>query len=175
MRRPFVISTGILALALMPAAVFAQAQPAQPPAGQPPAPAAQPPAQEKPAEKPPAIAFTGAAGMLLVQVKPDQTATFEELITKLKAALAATSDAALKAQGAGLKVYKSAEGMAGNALYVFVADPATPNVEYYPLSLLAKLMTDEEKRAPGVADMFKKYAEAVAMANKVNLGQVGGM
>ena len=168
MRRPLMISTVAVALALLPAAVFAQA----PPAGQPPTPAAQPPAQEKPAEKPPAIAFTAPAGMLLVQVKPDQTAPFEEMIAKLKTALAATSDAALKAQGAGLKFYKSGEGMQGNALYVLVADPATPNVEYYPLSLLAKLMTDDEKRAPGVADMFKKYAEAVAMANKLNLSPV---
>jgi hypothetical protein len=173
MRRPLVISTSILTLAMLSAVVLAQAPAAQPPAGQPPA--AQPPAQEKPTEKPPAIAFTGTAGMLLVQVKPDQTAAFEEMIAKLKAALAATSDAALKTQAAGLKFYKSGEGMAGNALYVLVADPATPNVEYYPLSLLAKVMTDDEKRAPGVNDMFKKYADAVAMANKVNLSPVGGM
>jgi hypothetical protein len=174
MRRPFVISTGALALALLPAALFAQTPAAQtPPAQTPAAPATQAPAAPaQPAA--PALAFTGNAGLLLVQIKPDQTAAFEELITKLKAALAATSDAALKAQGASFKVYKSAEGMQSNALYVIVADPATPNVEYYPLQLLAKAMTDDEKRAPETQAMFKKYAEVFAGVNKLNLSPVGG-
>jgi hypothetical protein len=81
MRRPFVFSTGALALALLPAALSAQTPPAQP-AQQPPATA--PAAQEKPAE--PKLGFTTPAGMLLVQVKPDQVAAFDELSTKLKAA-----------------------------------------------------------------------------------------
>ena len=112
--------------------------------------------------------------MLLLQIKPDQTATFEEMMGKLKAALAKTQDAALKAKGAGLKVYKSAEGMAGNALYVVVADPATPDSEYYPLQLLAALMTDEEKRNPDTQAMFKKYNEVFAAVNKLNLTVLGG-
>ena len=49
MRRPFVMTTSALAIALLPAAVFAQTPaPAQPPA-QPPA-AAQPAPADKPAE-----------------------------------------------------------------------------------------------------------------------------
>ena len=80
MRRPFVISTGALALALLPAALYAQT-PAAPPAQQPPAQTpAQPAAPAEPAK--PALAFSGNAGLLLVQVKPDQTAVFEEMMTK---------------------------------------------------------------------------------------------
>src|SRR5829696_3518702 len=104
MRRPFVISTGALALALLPAALYAQTPPAQPaPAQQAPATPAQPAAPAKPA-----LAFSGNAGLLLVQVKADQTAAFEEMMTKLRASFASTQDAALKAQGAGIKVYKAA-------------------------------------------------------------------
>ena len=99
MRRPFVMTTSALAIALLPAAVFAQTPPAQTPA-QPPA-AAQPAPADKPAE--PKLGFTTPAGLLLVQVKPDQTAAFEELAAKLQAALSTTSDAALKAQGAALE------------------------------------------------------------------------
>ena len=96
MRRPFVISTGALALALLPAALYAQTPPAAP-AQQPPP--AQPPRRRRSAK--PALAFPGNAGLLLVQVKPDQTATFEEMMKKLEAAFAATQDAALKTAGLG--------------------------------------------------------------------------
>src|ERR1700752_4921830 len=166
MRRPFVISTGALALALLPT-LYAQtpAAPAQPPAQTP----AQPAAPAKPA-----LAFTSNAGLLLVQVKPDQTATFEEMMAKLKTAFAATQDASLKTQGGGIKVYKAAEGMGANALYVIVADPATPDKEYYPLQLLAAMMTDDEKRNPDTQAMFKKYNDVFAGVNKLNLSPVGG-
>ena len=172
MRRPFVIPTAALALALLPAAVFyAQtpppAQPAQPPATAAPAPAA----QEKPAE--PKLGFTTPSGLLLVQIKPDQTAAFEELVGKLKTALATTTDAALKAQGTSWKVYKASEGMQGNALYVIVVDPATAGMEYNPIDVLYKTLTDEQKRAPETQEMFKKFAAAFAGVNKLNITKVG--
>ena len=172
MRRPFVISTGALALALLPAALYAQTPPAQAPAQQ--APATATPAQPAAPAKP-ALAFSSNAGLLLVQVKPDQTATFEEMIGKMKAAFGTTTDASLKTQGGGIKVYKAAEGMQGNALYVIVADPATPDKEYYPLQLLAAMMTDDEKRNPDTQAMFKKYNDVFAGVNKLNLTPVGGM
>ena len=164
MRRPFVISTGALALALLPAAVFAQT----PPAGQTPAqPATPPAAQEKPAE--PKLGFTTPAGILLVQVKPDQTAAFEELNSKLTSALAAATDPDLKATAAAWKVYKSAEGMQGNTLYVVLIDPAKAGTEYNPIDVLFKTMTDEQKRAPETQEMFKRYAAAFAGVNKLNV------
>ena len=172
MRRPFVI-TGALALALLPAALYAQTppaqQPAQPPAGAQPAPAP----TDKPAE--PKLGFTTPAGLLLVQVKTDQTAAFEELAAKLQAALSTTSDAALKAQGAAWKIYKASEPMGGNALYVVVVDPAVAGTEYNPIDVLYKTMTDEQKRAPETQEMFKRFAGAFAGVNKLNITKVGGM
>lgn len=170
MRRPFVTSIGVLALALVPAVVLAQTPPAgQTPAQQPAQPAAQP---EKPAE--PKVGFTTQAGILLVQVKPDQTAAFEELNTKLKSALAATADAELKAIGSAWKVYKASEGMGGNALYVVLIDPAKPGTEYNPIDVLFKTMTDDQKRAPETQEMFKRYANAFAGVNKLNVSPVAG-
>ena len=169
MRRPFVISTGALALALLPAAVFAQTPPAQTPA-QPPA-AAAPAATDKPAE--PKLGFTTPAGLLLVQVKPDQTAAFEELMSKLKPALEGATDPALKAQ-ATFKVYKSGEGSGGNALYVVVFDPATPGSEYNFLDMFNKTLTPEQQRDPAMVENFKKWAGAFAGMNILNLSPVGG-
>jgi hypothetical protein len=173
MRRPFVTTTFALALALAPAVLFAQATPpaqtppAQTPPGQPPAAAGQPPAAAATAPK---LPFTADAGLLLVQIKPDQTAAFEELITKLKAGMAKSADPVVKQQAAGWKVFKAGEPMGSNALYVIVIDPAIKQVEYDLFGLLQKTMTPEELRAPEATEMFKKFAGAFAAGyNKLNL------
>ena len=169
MRRVIVTA---LALALLPAAVFAQDPPQQPPT--------QPPVQEPAAQVPaqptaPKIGFKTNAGMLLVQIKPDQTAAFEELMSKLKPALEGATDPALKAQ-ASFKVYKSAEGSGGNALYVVVFDPATPNAEYNFLDMFNKTLTPEQQRDPAMVENFKRWAGAFAGMNILNLSPVtGGM
>jgi hypothetical protein len=160
--RSFVTSTFVLALALAPAAVFAQATP--PPAQQPPA-GQQPPAAAQPAAPAaPKLSFNTPAGMLLVQVKPDQTTTFEEMIGKVKAS-----------GQAGWKVYKAAEPAAGgNVMYVVVIDPATPNTEYQFFEVIQKSLSDEQKRDPATAEMYKKYAAAIAGMNKLNVTPIGG-
>jgi hypothetical protein len=71
MRRPFTTCAPMLfVVALAPAALFAQT----------PAPAA-------PAATEPKLAFSAPAGLLLIQIKPDSTAVFEELLGKLRAGL----------------------------------------------------------------------------------------
>ena len=95
--RPFVTVTA-LALALLPAAAFAQNPPAQQPPATPPA-AQTPAAPAQPAA--PKLTIASPAAMLLVQIKPDQTAVFEEMVAKLKAGLAATQDATLKQRPQG--------------------------------------------------------------------------
>ena len=178
MRRPFVISTGALALALLPAALYAQTPPAapaqQPPAGQ--APAGQPPAAQAPAQpEKPALTFKTNAGLLLVQVKADQTAVFEEMFAKLQAAMATTQKPEMKAAASGIKVYKAAEPMDGNPLYVLVVDPTTPGAEAWPIGLLAKMMSDDDRRKPETAEMFKRYQDSIAkVAGQLNLTMIGG-
>jgi len=160
MRRPFTTTTCALVLALASTALFAQDPPAQPPA-------------QKPAE--PKLAFATDSGLLLIQIKPDQTAAFEQMIAKLKAGLAKTQDATLKQQFAGFKVYKSSEPMVSNALYVVTVDPAVKNAEYELFAVLQKVMTPEELRAPENQELFKKAAAAFATGyNKLNLTPLGG-
>jgi hypothetical protein len=175
MRRPFVISSFALAVALAPSLLFAQTPAQQPPSQTPPAqaPTGQPPAGQTPPATPaaPKVAFTTAAGLLLVQVKPDQTATFEELINKVNTSLAAATTPQLKQLGT-FKVYKTAEGMGQNALYVVLVDPAVPGAEYAFLDVLNSTLTDEQKRAPETREMFNKFAAAFAGLNKLNLTPV---
>jgi hypothetical protein len=154
MRRSFATTSFVLALALASAALVAQATPpAQEPSAQPPAAAPAQPAAAK-------VGFTTPTGMLLVQIKPTETAVFEEMITKLKAGLAASQDAELKQQMAGFKVYKSAEPFGANALYVITIEPATANAEYELFALMQKTMTPEQLRAPEMAATWKRYADA---------------
>jgi len=175
MRRPFVIVTA-LALALLPAATFAQTPPAQPPAQTPAQPPAQTPAQPPAATTPaaPKLTFKTTSGMLLVQVKPDQTAAFEEMISKMKAAVASSTDETVKQQ-ANVKVYKSSEaGAGGNALYVVLYDPTTPGTELYWLDVVNKTLTPEQQRDPATREMYTRWAGSIATMNQLNLTVVGG-
>jgi hypothetical protein len=168
MRRVIVTA---LALAVLPVAAFAQTPPTQPPAQQPPAQTA-PAAPAQPAA--PQVSFKSAAGILLVQIKADQTAAFEDMMAKLKPALTASSDAALKQQ-ASFKVYKSTDpSPSGNALYVVVFDPATPGVEYSFLAMFNKTLTPEQQRDPATVESFKTWAASFAGMNILNLTPVGG-
>jgi hypothetical protein len=167
MRRPFVISTGALALALLPAVVSAQTPPAQQPAAQ--------TETQKPPE-PPKVPFTTPAGVLLVQINPGQEAVFEEMVKKLKDGLGKTQDATLKQQASGFKVFKATEPFGKNALYIVFVEPTVPNSEYELFAMMVKTMTPEELRAPETAEMWKKYQAAFAAGlSKLSLTPVGGM
>jgi hypothetical protein len=162
MRRPFTICASmLLTVALAPAALYAQ----DPAAAAPPAAATEP-----------KLAFSTPAGLLLIQIKPDQTGVFEEMLTKLRAGLGKSTDTALKDQFNNFKVYKASEPMGAekNALYVVLADPITgPKSEYEFFAILQKVMTPEELRAPETQEMFKKFSAAFAAPyNKLNLTPV---
>jgi hypothetical protein len=113
--------------------------------------------------------------MLLVSIKPDKTAVFEEMLQKLKAGFAKTQDATVQKQAAGFKVYKAAEPYGPNTLYVVLLDPAVGNSEYDLFQLLSKTMTPDELRAPEAAEMWKRYSEAFGSGlNKISLTGLGG-
>ena len=176
MRRSFMISSFGLAVALAPAMLFAQATaPAQQPPAQPPAtqtPGAAPAQPATPA--PPKLTLTSPAAVLLVPIKPDQTAVFEEFAGKLKAGLAKSQDPILQKQATGFKIYKSAEPFGANALYVVYIEPVVPNAEYDLFGMLTKTMTLEEQRAPETATMWKRYADAFASGpSRLSLTPIG--
>ena len=167
MRRSFVTTTVMMALSLVPAALFAQQTP----------PAQQTPAQQTPAPpqpKEPRLAFTGDAGLFLYQIKPDQTAAFEELITKVKEGLGKSDNPVRKQQLQGWKIYKAAEPMGPNALYVMVADPAVKAAEYDLFMLLGESLGPDVAK-PENQELFKKYTAAFAAGpNRLNLSKIAG-
>ena len=163
--RALVITTFALAVALVPAAALTQATTST----------SQQPAEAQAAPKPPTVPFTTPAGILLVQIKPDKNAVFEEMVTKLKAGLGKVQDETLKKQAAGLRFYKGAEPFNGNTLYVVLIDPAVAASEYDLFQMLSKTMTPDELRAPETAEMWQKYTAAFAAGlSKLSLTQLGG-
>ena len=165
MRRPFVISTGALALALLPAALYAQtprraaaARSARPAA------APRPPARARASRRSSDSRTT--PGMLLVQVKPDQTAAFEEMVGEAQGgAWRRRRTPRSRPQGAGIKVYKATEAMGGNALYVVVVDPADAGHGVRPDPAPPDMMTDDAEARAGDA------GDVQALRRRVRRGQ----
>ena len=128
-------------------------QPATPPAG-----AAQAaPAQ---AENP---TFSAPAGLLLVQIKPDKTADYEAMITKLKDALTKSEKPERKAMAKAWKVFKATEPAAGNTLYVHVIDAAAPGDYTNPLRIISEVFPTE------VQDIYTKVKEGFVQTGLLNL------
>ncbi len=169
MRRSLVTVNVVLVLSLFSAALLAQTPPTQqtPPAQQ------QPAAQQPAAPKEPRMPLSGEAGMFLYQIKPAQGALFEELITKVKESLLKSENPVRKQQSAGLKFYKAAEPMGGNALYVILADPALKATEY-DLILLVNEGFGAQAGTPENQELLKKYLAVFAAApSRLNLTPIG--
>jgi hypothetical protein len=128
---------------------------------------ATPPAQQA-AAAPAKRVFGSDAGLVLNFIKADKTADFEAVMVKLKEALNKSDKPERKAQAASWKVFKSPEPAAGgNALYVFVIDPAVKDADYTVSTILAEAFPQE------VQAIFKQYSDSYASGqNFVNLALV---
>jgi len=162
-RRGLLMAVALGLFALPTAVVAQEAAPAQeaPAPGGPPAPAA-PQAPEEPR-----LGFTSEAGMILFQIRPTETANFESVMNRLKAALAQSDNPLRRQQAAGWKMFKSLEqNPDGNVLYIFAMDPVVPGAEYDATQLLNEAYPAE------VQDLFNQLKAAVAGLNRINLQEV---
>jgi hypothetical protein len=141
----------------------------QPPSTQQPPTTQQPaqPTQQQPAQQAPAQAesptFTAPAGLLLVQIKPDKTADYEAMITKLRDALAKSEKPERKAMAKSWKIYKATEPAAGNTLYVHIIETAAPGDYANPLRIISEVFPTE------VQDIYTKVKEGFVQTGLLNL------
>ncbi len=121
---------------------------------QPPAPV---PADTPAAADPARILFpAGVSGLVLVLVKADRTADYEAVITALKTALAAASEADRRIT-AGWQVFKAREADAkGNAVYVHWLPTPVAEADYRPSILLDRLSSALPET------LLVKYRDALA-------------
>jgi hypothetical protein len=142
----------------------AVAQVAPPPGSTaPPAPATQTPAPGAPAPAPApggvapvvltpvvppvplgARVFTAKSGLIFNTVRPDRVVDFEMVMGYLQAAFEKTTDARVREQAKGWRVFKATEpGPNNTVLYVFVIDPAVPGADYGLGRILADAYPDQ--------------------------------
>jgi hypothetical protein len=127
-------------------------QPAAQPAGQQPAqPAAQQPAAAQPAAQPAPQKTTleGDTVVIIYAVNPGKDADYEQVIAKLKDALAKSTDPQAKQQAAGWTVTKLSKTLTqdGGSTYVHIISPVVPGADYSIVNIVYAASTDEEKRA----------------------------
>jgi hypothetical protein len=74
--------------------------------------------------------FGTPAGLVLTQVRPTKLADFEAAVSALRRAMLNSQNQTTRKQAEGWRFYRAAEPMSGNALYIFLLDPAVPNADY---------------------------------------------
>lgn len=88
--------------------------------------------------------FTGKSGLIFNAVRPDRVVDFEMVMGYLQAALEKSTDARVREQANGWRVFKATEpGPNGSVLYVFVIDPAIPGADYGLGRILADAYPDQ--------------------------------
>jgi hypothetical protein len=127
-----------------------------------------PPTQPQPQQPAPPsqVAFSSDAGMIFNQVKADQAAAFEEVMAKVKEALAKSENPVRRQQAANWKVYKSKENAPGQVLYIFFMDPVVKDAEYDVVKILTEAFP-EQARA-----LYDKLVAAIAQISRVGLDKV---
>jgi hypothetical protein len=134
---------------------------------------AQQPAQPMPQAITPAAprVFGSNTGLVLNFIKPDKTEDFEAIVAKLKEALQKSAKPERKLQAAGWRVFKAADPAAGgNALYVYIVDPAVKGADYSVSTILAEAFPQDAQA------LYKQYADAYASGqNFVSLSLISDL
>jgi hypothetical protein len=112
------------------------------------APAAQQPAAPK-------TTLDGDAVILIYAINPGQDAQYEQVIAKLKDALAKSSDPQAKEQAKGWTVTKSLKPLTqdGSSAYIHIINPVVKGADYSIVNIVYAQSSDEEKRA--FYDLYK--------------------
>jgi hypothetical protein len=149
-RRSTIALTGVTAAAALTAVaigdpLLARQAPAAPTA---PAPSVAPPHK---------LEFASEAGLILSPVKPESTAAFEEVMARVRDALAKSADPVRQQQAAGWKIYRAQEPYQNTTLYVSVMDPAVKGADYSVYRVLLESLGEAPAR-----ELFEKFRDAHA-------------
>jgi hypothetical protein len=108
-------------------------------------------------------AFPSGAGMLFFYVKPDRTADFESVVTRLAETLDRAEDPVRRQQATGWRILRSVETTKDAAIYVFVFDPAVPAADYDPVKILS------EGQPADIQPLYEKLRDATIRVERMGL------
>ena len=95
---------------------------------------------------PPKLTFEGDFALLTVAIKPDKTADFEKIMSKLHEGLMKSEKAERKQQAMGWKLVKMAKPLPdGNIAYMHVINPVVPGADYTIMQTLYEEYPDERQ------------------------------
>lgn len=95
--------------------------------------------------------------MIFSAVRPEKTADFELVMSRLRQALATSSDPVRQKQAAGWRIFKATEpGPNATVLYVFIVDPVVKGADYGVAKVLAETFPTE------AIELYKLYNGALA-------------
>lgn len=163
--------TGVATAAMMfvgASITAAQTPPATPPTTQ--APAAATPAEPAKVVFPlPQKCQECNVALVTMFIKPDKTADFESVLNKVKESLAKSENPQRKEQAAGWVVFKGADMVQGNAVYIMRIDPIVKGAEYDFMRIIAEVFPVE------VQEIFVKYKDAFAGRGITEMSRVAAM
>jgi hypothetical protein len=110
--------------------------------------------------------FPTGAGALFFYVRPDRTADFEAVVSRIADVLAATTDPARKQQAAGWRIFRSAELPRDHAIYLFVFDPAVPDADYDPVRLLGEGLPTEAQA------LYERLKASIVRVERMGLAKL---
>lgn len=141
------LSGVILAGAIVMLPAFSQTARAQEAAAPQPAQEQQKPEEQKPEVQ--KLTYEGDTVIILYATNPGKDADYEQVITKLKDALAKSTDPLAKQQAAGWTVTKLSKSLTqdGGSTYVHVISPVVAGADYSIVNIVYGVSSDEEKRA----------------------------
>jgi hypothetical protein len=124
-------------------------------------------AQSSAASHPPPFTMSGDIALWTIAVKPDKTADFEQVLAKLRSALANSSDATRRQQAAGWKVMKIEKPLPdGNIAYVHVISPVVKGADYAVLQTLYDELPNERQQ------LYELYRGAFAQNLALSAGAI---
>lgn len=116
-----------------------------------------------------ALTFDGEAAVLLIAIKPDKTADFEQIMMKVREVLTKSENAERRNQAAGWKVIKTGTVMPdGNVVYIHVIDPVVRGADYTIMEILYEGFEDDAERRA----LYDQYSGAFGANLGVNAGSI---
>ena len=113
------------------------------------------------------LTFQGDVALWTVAIKPDKTAAFEQVMARVREALAKSPDPVRQRQAAGWKVMKIEKPLPdGNVAYVHVISPVVPEADYTVMQILYDAFPDERQA------LYETYRDAFAANLSLATGKV---
>jgi len=114
-----------------------------------------------------ALTFEGDIALWSIAIKPDKTADFEQVMSRVREALMKSDKPERKQQAAGWKVVKGATPLKdGSVVYTHVIHPVVKGADYTILAILYEANPDPMEQR----NLFEQYRAAFS----ANLGASAG-